>query len=82
MEALAERLDSKLKEWTPETAAQVRERISEIIEWADLADIWTFVDDKPVFLAYIQREVGRRLDGLATPEPEAEGSAVPDSTGG
>jgi len=35
MDALAERLDSKLRTWTPETAAQVRERVSEVIELAD-----------------------------------------------
>lgn len=35
MDVLAERLDSKLREWSTETAAQVRGRVSEIIEMAD-----------------------------------------------
>jgi len=35
MDALAERLDAKLREWQPETAAQVRQRVREIIELAD-----------------------------------------------
>jgi hypothetical protein len=35
MDALAEKLDSKLRIWKPETAAQVRERIAEVIELAD-----------------------------------------------
>jgi hypothetical protein len=36
MDTLVERLDAKLREWQPETAAQVRQRIGEIIELADL----------------------------------------------
>ena len=35
MDALAERLDAKLRKWQPNTAAEVRERISEIIDLAD-----------------------------------------------
>jgi hypothetical protein len=35
MEALAERLDAKLREWKPETAAEVRQRVTEIIDLAD-----------------------------------------------
>jgi hypothetical protein len=35
VEALVEKLDAKLREWRPETAAQVRERIAEVIELAD-----------------------------------------------
>ena len=35
MDALVERLDAKLREWKPETAAQVRERLAEIIALAD-----------------------------------------------
>jgi len=34
-EALFETLNAKLREWKPETAAQVRERVSEIIGLAD-----------------------------------------------
>ena len=35
MDALAEELDTKLRMWSPETAAQVRERVAEVIELAD-----------------------------------------------
>ena len=35
MDVLAEELDTKLRTWKPETAAQVRERIAEVIELAD-----------------------------------------------
>ncbi|HXH10037.1 MAG TPA: hypothetical protein VNP04_09800 [Alphaproteobacteria bacterium] len=35
MDALAERLDAKLREWKPDTAAEVRQRVIEIIEIAD-----------------------------------------------
>jgi len=35
MDALAEQLDAKLREWTPEMAAQVRQRVGEIIALAD-----------------------------------------------
>ena len=35
MDALAEKLDTKLRTWTPETAARVRERVAEVIEFAD-----------------------------------------------
>jgi len=35
MDALAERLDTKLREWKPDTAAQVRRQVTEIIELAD-----------------------------------------------
>ena len=35
MDALIEKLDAKLKEWKPETAAEVRNRLSEIIVLAD-----------------------------------------------
>ena len=35
MDALAEELDTKLRTWKPETAAQVRERLVEMIELAD-----------------------------------------------
>jgi hypothetical protein len=35
VDALVERLDAKLREWKPETAAQVRERVAEVIELAD-----------------------------------------------
>jgi len=35
MDLLVETLDAKLREWKPETAAQVRERVAEIIGLAD-----------------------------------------------
>jgi len=35
MDILAERLDKKLREWKPNTAAQVRQRVTEIIDLAD-----------------------------------------------
>ena len=35
MDAVAEQLDAKLREWTPEMAAQVRQRVVEIMELAD-----------------------------------------------
>ena len=35
MDALAEELDAKLREWRPETADQVRRRVAEVIELAD-----------------------------------------------
>jgi hypothetical protein len=35
MDALAEELDAKLREWTPATAAQVRQRVAEIMALAD-----------------------------------------------
>ncbi len=38
MDALAEKLDTKLRTWKPETAAEVRERVAEVIELAD-ADV-------------------------------------------
>jgi hypothetical protein len=35
MDALAEQLDAKLRTWKPETAAEVRKRVAEVIELAD-----------------------------------------------
>jgi len=35
MDALAEKLDARLREWKPETATEARERITEVIELAD-----------------------------------------------
>lgn len=32
MDALAEKLDARLRDWKPETAAEARERIAEFIE--------------------------------------------------
>ncbi|MCA9416253.1 MAG: hypothetical protein KC917_08280 [Candidatus Omnitrophica bacterium] len=35
MDALVEKLDSKLREWRPEVAQEVRNRVTEVIEGAD-----------------------------------------------
>ena len=35
MDALVEKLDARLRAWRPETAAEARERIAEVIESAD-----------------------------------------------
>jgi len=35
VDALAEKVDARLREWKPETAAEARERIAEVIELAD-----------------------------------------------
>jgi hypothetical protein len=35
VDALVERLAAGLREWKPETAAQVRERVAEVMELAD-----------------------------------------------
>jgi hypothetical protein len=35
MDALAEKLDARLRAWRPETAAEARERIAEVIDLAD-----------------------------------------------
>ncbi len=35
MDALAERLDARLREWRPETPAEARQLIAEVIELAD-----------------------------------------------
>ena len=35
MDALAKKLDARLREWKPEIAAEARERITEVIELAD-----------------------------------------------
>jgi hypothetical protein len=35
MDALAEKLDARLREWKPETATQVRKHVAEVIDLAD-----------------------------------------------
>jgi len=35
VDRLVEKLDARLREWKPETAAQVRDRVAEVIELAD-----------------------------------------------
>lgn len=56
MDMLAERLDTKLREWEPRTAAEVRERISEIIDLAD-KDLLDIMRSRAV-----EQEVLDRLD--------------------
>jgi len=35
VDTLAEKLDARLRQWKPETAAEARERIAEVMELAD-----------------------------------------------
>jgi hypothetical protein len=35
MDALAERLDARLRQWKPDTVEQVRQRVAEIMDLAD-----------------------------------------------
>ena len=35
MDALVEKLNAKLREWRPETAAEVRELVTEVVELAE-----------------------------------------------
>jgi len=35
MDALVEKLDAKLRQWKPDTAEQVRQRVAKIIDMAD-----------------------------------------------
>jgi hypothetical protein len=35
VDALAEKLDARLRDWKPETAAEARERLAEVIDLAD-----------------------------------------------
>jgi hypothetical protein len=35
MDALVEKLDARLRQWKPETAAEARQRIEELIDLAD-----------------------------------------------
>jgi len=60
MDALAERLDARLREWRPETADQVRRRVAELIEVAD--------HDAPDLSRsrLVEQEVLDLLDGPAT----------------
>ena len=60
MDTLAKRLDKKLREWSPETAEQVRSQVAEIIELADqgLLDI--------VRSRKVEQEVLDHLDEPAT----------------
>jgi hypothetical protein len=61
MDALAEKLDAKLCEWEPRTAAEVRKRVSEIIDLAD-EDLLDIMRSRTV-----EQEV---LDLLDEPAPQ------------
>ena len=61
MDALAEKLDTRLRQWRPETAANARERIAEIIELAD-ADLLDLARSQA-----IEQEVLDLLDEPRTP---------------
>ena len=65
MDALAEKLDARLREWKPETAAEARERIAEVIELAD-HDVLDVARSRAV-----EQEVLDLLD-----EPPARGDLV------
>jgi len=60
MDALAETLDARLREWKPETADQVRRRVAEIIEVAD-QDALDLLRSR-----LVEQEVLDLLDGPAT----------------
>ncbi len=60
MDALAERLDARLREWRPETADQVRRRVAELIEVAD-QDALDLSRSR-----LVEQEVLDSLDGPAT----------------
>jgi hypothetical protein len=60
MDALAEKLDEKLRQWKPETAAEVRERVAEVMELAD-SDVLDLIRSRS-----IEQEV---LDTLDEPGP-------------
>ncbi len=60
MDVLAERLDTKLREWRPETADQVRRQVAEMIDAADqdALDLWRS--------RVVEQEVLDLLDAPAT----------------
>jgi hypothetical protein len=58
VDALAEKLDAKLRQWKPETAAQVRQCVAEVIDLAD-QDVLDLVRSRTV-----EQEV---LDSLDEP---------------
>ncbi len=60
VDALAEKLDARLREWKPETAAQARERIMEVIEFAD-RDVLDLARSRAA-----EQEVLDLLDDLST----------------
>ena len=59
MDALAEKLDAKLRQWKPDIAEQVRQYVAEIIEMAD-QDVLDILRSR-----FVEQEV---LDLLDEPE--------------
>ena len=63
MDVLAEKLETKLREWKPDTAAEVKEQITEIIDVADQ-------DELDIMRSRaVEQEV---LDLLDEPTPQLE----------
>ena len=60
VDALVEQLDSRLREWKPETATEVRARVTEIMELAD-RDVLDVMRSRG-----IEQEVLDLLDELTT----------------
>ncbi|MDL1969358.1 MAG: hypothetical protein LWW97_12720 [Deltaproteobacteria bacterium] len=60
MDVLAERLDAKLREWKPNISASVRQRVTEIINFAD-HDILDIIQSRSV-----EQEVLNLLDESTT----------------
>jgi len=56
MDTLIEKLDAKLKEWAPETAAEVRRCLAEMMELAD-QDAWDLIRSRA-----LEQEVLDTLD--------------------
>jgi hypothetical protein len=61
VDALAEELDAKLREWKPETADQVRRRVAEVIELAD-QDVFDLLRSRTA-----EQDVLDILDAVARP---------------
>lgn len=56
MDALIEKLDTKLREWEPNTAAEVRRQVAEIINLAD-QDLLDIMQSR-----YVEQEVLNLID--------------------
>ena len=76
MDGLAKILDARLRQWRPETAAEARVRIEELIEVAD-SDALDIVQSRAV-----AQEVLDLLDepGLVRPHPAARNPGDPPET--
>jgi len=62
MDAIVEKLETKLHQWKPETSKKVRALVAEIIEWAD-GDAWDIGRSRSV-----EQEV---MDSLDDPPPRS-----------